>query len=249
MRVAISGTYSTGKTTIALALSYVTGIPFSFAHTMREILPKSMPNKRLEECGGHELIELGVRRLENRIVNELPLGFNFISDGCSLNEWVYGAARIKAGLNPSEKNYLIYLKKLFERKKWKIFSDSVAAFGEIARKHAKSNYDIVIHLPIEFPMVLDGHRPVSERFRRLSDKMLLNTYDELNLDYRVIHGTIGERIEKILTVVQINPVMDIHKAIEKAKKDKTTRFDNIKLESPNIMQESLANENNHFNLF
>ena len=39
MRVAISGTYSTGKTTIALALSYVTGVPFSFARTMREILP------------------------------------------------------------------------------------------------------------------------------------------------------------------------------------------------------------------
>ena len=208
-----------------------------------------MPNKRLEECGGHELIELGIRRLENRIVNEFPLGANFISDGCSLNEWVYGAARIKAGLNPSEKSYLIYLKKLLQRKKWKIFSESVAAFGEIAKQHAKSNYDMVIHLPIEFPMVLDGHRPASEGFRRLSDKMLLKSYYELGLDYKIINGTIGERIEKILDVLQIKPVMEIHRAIEKARKYKTSRFDNIQLENPVLMRASLTAESNHFNLF
>lgn len=70
-----------------------------------------------------------------------------------------------------------------------------------------------------------------------------------NIFYKIINGTIGERIEKILDVLQINSVMDIHKAIEKARKYKTSRFDNIQLENPVLMRASLTVESNHFNLF
>mgnify|MGYP007007859318 CR=1 FL=1 len=50
LRIAISGTYSTGKTTSSYALRYLTGIPRTHAQTMREILPIILPGKSLEEC-------------------------------------------------------------------------------------------------------------------------------------------------------------------------------------------------------
>ena len=66
MRLAISGTYCTGKTTTSIALAHLTGIPRTHAKTMREILPEAFPGKTLEECTGPELFELGIRRYVQR---------------------------------------------------------------------------------------------------------------------------------------------------------------------------------------
>ncbi|MDU7016005.1 MAG: AAA family ATPase, partial [Streptococcus mitis] len=63
MKIAISGTYSTGKTTTTLALAFYTGLPRTHAKTMREILPIALPGKRLEDATGPELVQLGIRRL------------------------------------------------------------------------------------------------------------------------------------------------------------------------------------------
>jgi hypothetical protein len=98
MRIAISGTYSTGKTTLSLALSYLTEIPITRARTMREILPDAFPGYSLEQCGSSELIELGMRRFTERVRAEMQRGDSFISDGCSLQEWLYGSTRLKTGL-------------------------------------------------------------------------------------------------------------------------------------------------------
>ena len=49
MKLAISGTYSTGKTTTTLALAFYTGLPRTHAKTMREILPIALPGKRLDQ--------------------------------------------------------------------------------------------------------------------------------------------------------------------------------------------------------
>lgn len=95
LRIAISGTYSTGKTTTSYALSYLTGIPRTHAQTMREILPQILPGKRLEECTPVDLYELGIRRLTERVSCESRLETSFISDGSALHEWVYGRARLK----------------------------------------------------------------------------------------------------------------------------------------------------------
>ncbi|MBJ6941930.1 AAA family ATPase, partial [Vibrio cholerae] len=47
MKIAISGTYSTGKTTLTEALSIATQVPRTQARTMREILPDAVPGKTL----------------------------------------------------------------------------------------------------------------------------------------------------------------------------------------------------------
>ncbi|GHU62223.1 hypothetical protein FACS1894123_02810 [Bacteroidia bacterium] len=111
MKIAISGTYSTGKTTTAIALSLLTSIQSTHARTMREILPAAYPGKRLEKCNFQELIELGMRRFTERIFTEKQQGDCFISDGCPLQEWIYGTTKMLTGLNSSENQWKIKLHK------------------------------------------------------------------------------------------------------------------------------------------
>lgn len=107
MRIGISGTYSSGKTFTSMALSHYTGLPpRTRARTMREILPEAAPGKTLEECTAAELIQMIVTRHVERAVYEDKLSAGFISDGSSLQEWIYGSVRVSLGLNPSASAHL-----------------------------------------------------------------------------------------------------------------------------------------------
>ncbi|ASB97816.1 AAA family ATPase [Streptococcus equi] len=103
IRLVISGTYSTGKTTTATALSIATGIPLINALSAREILTDLYPGRRFQDMNATELMALGLKRFEERVREEAILYLqhtNFISDGSVLNEWIYGTVRMKVGLNP-----------------------------------------------------------------------------------------------------------------------------------------------------
>lgn len=212
MKLAISGTYSTGKTTTTLALSYLTGIPRTHAKTMREILPEALPGKKLEECSPAELFQLGMRRYAERAVHESHLPNGFISDGSSIHEWVYGKVRVNVGINPSKATGLLKEKS----EEMKFFEEVMDNMGAVMKQHAKRTYDEFIHLPVEFPLVEDGHRPVSEFFRKLSDELLIKTLNELGIEYHIVSGTIKERLIKILDIYKFKTVMDIDEAIKLA---------------------------------
>lgn len=216
-RIAISGTYCTGKTTTSYALSFLTGIPRTHAQTMREILPVINPGKRLEDCTPPELYELGIRRLTERVNCETVLKDNFISDGSALHEWVYGKARLKIGLNPNETAG----KRLLNKIKLIPYTIPMAKFindyEKLVKYHTSKSYDIFIHLPIEFPIVLDGHRPVNEKFRRLSNGYLVHTLKELNMPYIVIGGSIEDRLREITKQLNLPIKMTIEEAVALAK--------------------------------
>ncbi|MCE8595711.1 ATP-binding protein [Bacteroides fragilis] len=201
LRIAISGTYSTGKTTTSYALSYLTGIPRTHAQTMREILPVILPGKRLEECTPVDLYELGIRRLTERVACESRLETSFISDGSALHEWVYGRARLKIGLNPNENAFM----RLIHKAKLLPFALPMLEFndyyGKLVKMHTAKSYDTFIHLPIEFPIVQDGHRPVNERFRTISNDYLLEIIQELGIPYFVASGSVEERLEKLRGII------------------------------------------------
>ena len=159
MKIAISGTYSTGKTTTTLALAFYTGLPRTHAKTMREILPIALPGKRLEDATGPELVQLGIRRLMERAVRESHLD-SFVSDGSSLHEWVYGMVRTELGMNPNQetdKGNIILTDDL------KYLREVMKNFGSVAKDYAKETYESFVHLPIEFPLA-------PEDFRNLSTK-------------------------------------------------------------------------------
>lgn len=231
MRIAISGTYSTGKTTTTLALSYLTGIPKTHASTMREILPVAFPGKRLETCLPNELIELGIRRFFERCEAECRYNNHFISDGCAFQEWIYGATRLKFGLNPNENQLKVNLNKLVNPVRYDVFEKTIEAFGVVARQYVKNNYDVIVHLPVEFPFSPDGHRPVKEKFRLESEKLLLQTYDILNIKPLVVTGKLEQRLQLIAETLNLPQQMSLRKAIELATDDKTRIFDSIRLEA------------------
>ncbi|MCZ7459563.1 AAA family ATPase [Streptomyces sp. WMMC940] len=214
MKLAIAGTYSVGKTLTTMAVAHLTGLPRSSAKTMRELLPISIPGKTLEECTPAELIMLIMRRNQERAVNESHLPEGFVSDGSSLHEWAYGTVRVLVGINPNES---VQLDSVELTDEIRFYGNVLEQMGVPAKQHAKAAYDSFVHLPIEFPLVPDGHRPVNERFRSLADELMLKTLNELSIPYHTVGGTIPERLQKIVDIYGIKPVMNIDEAIQKAR--------------------------------
>ncbi|MDH6310054.1 hypothetical protein M2451_002944 [Dysgonomonas sp. PFB1-18] len=235
LKIAMSGTYSTGKTTTSYALSFLTGIPRTHAQTMREILPVILPGKRLEECTPTDLYELGIRRFTERVRCEASLSDGFISDGSALHEWVYGRARLKIGLNPSEN----VVKRNFNKLKLIPYLIPMLEFNKyyerMVKMHTANAYDIFIHLPVEFPIVKDGHRPVNERFRTLSDQFLLDIITELKIPYITAGGTVEERLRKITEELDLPIQMPMQEAIALAKQE-TFKRNSLEIEYSNKLK-------------
>lgn len=208
-RLAVSGTYSTGKTTTTIALAHLTGMPRTHARTMREILADALPGRRLEECSAAELIQLGIRRFTERAVHESHLPAGFVSDGSSLHEWVYGKVRVRAGIHPTDGHDATAAPPDF-------YEEVIDAMGAVLKEHARRSYDVFVHLPVEFDLVADGHRPVSERFRQLSDTLLRRTLDELAIPCHVVGGTLEERLATIVDIFGLPALMSLDRAVELA---------------------------------
>ncbi|GAA4150980.1 ATP/GTP-binding protein [Leifsonia shinshuensis] len=212
MRIAVSGTYSSGKTTTSIALAHLTGLPRTHAKTMREILPIALPGRRLEDCTVPELFELGMIRYSERAVHESHLPDAFISDGSSLHEWVYGKVRTYVGIHPGREESL----NADLTGEMRFFDQVIDSIGNVVKRHAKNAYDVFIHLPIEFDLVTDGHRPVSERFRSLSDELLLQSLTDLEIPHHIVGGTVAERLRSITKMLALPHFMPIDQAIDRA---------------------------------
>jgi len=230
MRIAVSGSYSTGKTITTMVLSKITGFPKTHARTMREILPVTFPGKRLEECAPNELVELIIRRNFERMIAEKTNGSKFIADGGSIQEWAYCYGRVIAGFNPNENRWKCILNKILNYPRWKVFKEVMDAYGQVVKIYARNNYDLIIHLPIEFPFNPDGHRPTSERFRKECDNILRNCYNKLGIEILEVSGSINSRINEICKKINLDINSDIELIIEKCITIKEKLFDKIKLE-------------------
>lgn len=217
MKIAVSGSYSTGKSTFSLALSLATGVPHTKARTMRELLPQTFPGKRLEECSTNELVELGIRRFMERRTLEAGLRKGFISDGSSLQEWVYGSGRVKAGLNPSDKFWSSKINRLLSFIRVAVFRDTMMGLECVVKDYAADGYDVVIHLPVEFPFVPDGHRPVSEKFRLACDGVLRSSYSKMNVKVIEASGSLEERIEFVCRELGLPLKMSISEVMKETK--------------------------------
>lgn len=217
MRIVISGTYSTGKSTTTDALAHLTGIRRTNARTMREILPHALPGKVLEQCNIAELMELCLWRFKERVVSEDMSGGTFISDGSCLHEWIYARARLTAGVNPAHGPMTRTLMKLKDLPARGAYAGVFDRLMHAVEAHAKAAYDEVVHLPIEFPMRDDGHRPVSEAFRRITEQMLLDTLNRLGIRVHVVKGSIEERLAQIAAIYGWSPIRGVDEAVSLAK--------------------------------
>lgn len=219
MKLAVSGTYSSGKTLTVMALSCHTGIPRTLAKTIREILPDAVPGKALAQCTPAEYLQLAMRRHVGRAVHEAKLSNGFISDGSSLQEWIYGAVRVLYGMNPSATAHLEVVERSALSAEMLFFEQVVAQYGHAFKQHVKETFDAFVHLRYELSLADDGHRPMNERFRSTCDDMLLSTLDELRIPYHVVGGTIEERLEAIVSFFELPTVMSVDDAVLSARKD------------------------------
>lgn len=216
LKLAISGTYGVGKSTTTEALSIATGIPRTHALTSRELLIDLAPGKTVMELNSIELLQLGLRRFEERVHNESGPE-SFLSDGSVIHEWVYATARMAVGINPGASWGLRAVKAVVGVGQRRPLLEYTDIIGTIAKQRAAGLYDAVVHLPVEFDMPADGHRPVSEPFRKLSDDTLLATIKVLGLPYEIVGGTVEERVTRIIELFNLNTVVPVDDAIEHAK--------------------------------
>jgi len=227
MKLAISGTYSSGKTLTVMALSHYTGLPRTLAQSIREILPDAVPGKRLAECAPAEFLQLMMRRHVGRAVQESLLPNEFLSDGSSLQEWIYGAARVEYGMNPNETAHPEGEKENLGGfqgpAEVRFFADVVAQYGHAFRQHVKSTFDAFVHLRHELPLAADGHRPMNDRFRATCDDMLLSTVDELQIPYHVVGGTLTERLDTIVNLFGFTTKMWNDEAVALAQEEYAKR--------------------------
>lgn len=232
MKIAVSGTYSSGKTRTVMALSHYTGIPRTLALAIREILPQAVPGKRLAEVTPAEFLQLMVQRHAGRVAHEAVLSDGFISDGSSLQEWLYGAVRVRYGMNPNETPDESIPKP--SPAEMEFFARVVDRFGVAFKQHVKSTFDRYVHLKHELPIRDDGHRPMNEQFRTTIDQLLLTTLDELRIPYDVVQGSIEERLVTMVELLDLPTVMTVERAVELANADyarldmrlETQRLDN-----------------------
>lgn len=108
-------------------------------------------------------------------------------------------------------------------------------YGKLVKMHTAKSYDTFIHLPIEFPIVQDGHRPVNEKFRTLSNDYLLDIITELNIPYFVASGPIEERLKKITRHYNLPHIMPIEEAIRLAVEETKKRND-LEIEYSNSLK-------------
>ncbi|WP_405791546.1 AAA family ATPase [Streptomyces sp. NBC_01506] len=223
MKLAVSGTYSSGKTSTVMALSHYTGIPRTLARTIREIMPEALPGLRLAEVTPAQFLQLTMRRHTGRAVQEALLGDDFISDGSSLQEWLYGAGRLIHGMNPNATAHRQDGRPApgdsAGDQEMVFFGKVVEQYGQAFKQHVKNTYDAYVHLRHELPLAADGHRPMNSRFRATIDTMLLATLDELKIPYHVVGGTMDERLETITAIFGLTPVMSTGRAVELARRD------------------------------
>jgi hypothetical protein len=219
MKLAISGTYSSGKTLTSYSLAHYVDIPRTRARTMRELLPLAVPGKTLEQCNGAELIQLIVRRHVERCVHESHLSKGFVSDGSSLQEWLYGAVRVIVGINPNDSVHLSDVETVERTPEMEFFDQVMGELGKAIKDHVKQTYDAFVHLPNELELAKDGHRPVNERFRRLADEGIAAAIDELGIPRHVVGGTLPERLNQIVDLFGFAPVMTVEEAIERAQQE------------------------------
>jgi hypothetical protein len=213
MRIGVTGTYSSGKTLTSLVVSHYLDLPRTEARTMREILPEAVPGKELHECTSPELIQMIVIRHMERVVYEHDLSPNFVSDGCSLQEWIYGSVRVKYGINPNTSINLKRGESVEKTAELAYFEQIMIELGKVFKRHVRKSFDLFVHLPNELPLAKDGHRPVNELFRSASDNLLKDTFDELAVPYHVVGGTLEERADKVSNIIRKKPVMSISDAI------------------------------------
>lgn len=173
-RIAIVGSFSTGKTTLAEAVASKLGLPM-LPEVAREIAAQGFELDKSATVETETLIFL--RQYHNEMTHPEFVGDRSLIDVLAYAGWV--------------------LENQDRRKEFALWDSCL----EIAEHQLRSNYTHVFYLPIEFGIVLDDLRPDDPEFQHDIDSRILGLLDSHDVRYHTLTGSVEERTDQLLDVV------------------------------------------------
>lgn len=170
-RIAIVGSFSTGKTTLAEAVAPKLGLPL-LPEVAREIAAQGFKLDKDATVETETLIFL--RQFHNEMTHPEFIGDRSLIDVLAYAGWV--------------------LENQEPRKEFALWDSCV----EIAEHQLRSQYTKVFYLPIEFGIVEDGLRPNDPEFQEDIDRRILGLLDSHDIRHQTLTGTVEERIDALL---------------------------------------------------
>jgi AAA domain len=169
-RIAIVGSFSTGKTTLAELLSQRLGLPL-LPEVAREVAAMGF---RLDKDAAPETEALiFLKQYYNELATPEFVGDRSLIDVMAYAGWV---------LDNQER-----------RKETALWDECL----RLAERRLRSGYSDIYYLPIEFPIVLDGLRPDDPGFQKDIDERIMGLLAAHDLNYVTVTGTVEERLGAI----------------------------------------------------
>ena len=174
-RIAIVGSFSTGKTTLAEEAAPKLGLPL-LPEVAREIVELGFKLDKDATPETEALIFL--RQYNNELSTEEFVGDRSLIDVMAYAGWV---------LDNQER-----------RKEWALWDTCL----DIAKHHLRSQYSHVFYLPVEFDIVPDGLRPLDPEFQADIARRMLHLLELNDIRYETLHGSVPERLDALLEAVR-----------------------------------------------
>jgi len=173
-RIAIVGSFSTGKTTTAEILARRLNLPL-LPEVAREVVELGFKLDKDATPETETLIFL--RQYNNELATAEFVGDRSLIDVMAYAGWV---------LDNQERT-----------KEFHLWDECV----QLAERRLRTSYSHVFYLPIEFPIVLDGLRPDDPAFQKDIDERIRGLLRGNDIEYETITGGIEERVDKILATL------------------------------------------------
>ncbi|HVL33669.1 MAG TPA: ATP-binding protein [Actinomycetota bacterium] len=169
-RIAIVGSFSTGKTTLAEVAAERLSLPL-LPEVAREVVSLGF---KLDKDATPEVETLiFLRQLYNEMTHERFIGDRSLIDAMAYAGWV---------LDNQER-----------RKEFALWDACV----EIAEYQLRSQYSHVFYLPIEFPIVPDGLRPEDPTFQKDIDTRIVALLERYSVGFETLTGSVDERLDAL----------------------------------------------------
>ena len=173
-KIAIVGSFATGKTTLAEAASRRLDLPL-LPEAAREVAALGF---KLDKDATPEVETLiFLKQLYNELTHPDFVGDRSLIDVMAYAGWV--------------------LDNQARRPETALWEECV----RIAQVHLRSQYSHVFYLPIEFPIVPDGLRPLDPGFQREIDERMLGLLRDHAVSYRTLSGSVEQRLNGLSDAV------------------------------------------------
>lgn len=173
-KIAVIGTHSAGKTTLAERISKEFGIPYQRGDKTQDIFKRLNFNKGVDELTRDEQWTLQQEILKS--LDELQSANGpYVTDGSSLTCIPYGLLYSNFGIRNQNG-----------------FEDFITKARESARQT-----NLFIYLPPEIALEDDGFRPEDNNVRMDIDNFVYGLLKEGGYPFRTITGTIPQRLEQV----------------------------------------------------